>query len=323
MAYFDMPLEELQVYKPDRLEPDDFDAFWDDTLVEARQYPLKAQFEPVDFGLITVMAYDVTFSGYGGQPIKGWFMVPAGQIDPLPCVVEYIGYGGGRGFPTDRLLWSSVGYAHLLMDTRGQGSTWSHGDTADLPDGANPFLPGFMTQGILDPKTYYYRRLFTDAVRAVEAARTHPAVDGERIAVTGGSQGGGMTLAVAGLIPDIVGVAMADVPFLSHFRRAIGLTDEYPYQEIVRYLQVHRDCEETVFRTLSYLDGMNFAARIKAHTLFSVALMDDICPPSAVFGTYNQIDAPKDIKVYRFNKHDGGGPHHALEKIRFINNLWG
>ena len=57
------------------------------------------------------------------------------------------------------------------MDTRGQGSAWSKGDTPDPEsDGGNPQYPGFMTRGVLDPKTYYYRRVFTDAVRAVEAA---------------------------------------------------------------------------------------------------------------------------------------------------------
>ena len=90
-------------------------------------------------------------------------------------VVEYIGYGGGRGLPIDWLLCASAGYAHFVMDTRGQGSAWSKGDTPDLEsDGGNPHFPGFMTRGVLDPKTYYYRRVFTDAVRAVEAAMGAP-----------------------------------------------------------------------------------------------------------------------------------------------------
>ena len=76
-----------------------------------------------------------------------------------------------------------------------------------------------MTQGILDPKTYYYRRVYTDGVRAVEAARSHPAVDADRIALTGGSQGGGITIAVGGLEPSVP-IIMPDVPFLCDFRRA-------------------------------------------------------------------------------------------------------
>jgi cephalosporin-C deacetylase len=322
MPFFDMPLEELRAYKPERVEPKDFDAFWQMTLDEARQYPLDARFERADFGLKTVEAYDVTYAGYGGQPIKGWLVLPANQKGPLPCVVEYIGYGGGRGFPYDWLLWPSIGYATLAMDTRGQGSTWRHGDTPDLPNGANPSIPGFMTQGILNPETYYYRRVFTDAVRAVEAARSHHAIDPLRIAATGGSQGGGITVAVSGLVPDLA-VSMPDVPFLCHYRRALGLTDKHPYAEIVQYLSVHRDHEEIVFNTLTYFDGISFAARSKARALYSTGLMDPICPPSTVFATYNQVDVPKEIRVYRFNEHEGGGSHHTLEKVRFLQKLWG
>jgi cephalosporin-C deacetylase len=318
MPFFDMSLEQLQAYKPDRGEPADFDAFWQKTLAEARQHALNARFEPVDYGLVAVETYDVTYSGYGGQPIKGWLILPAQRQGPLPCVVDYIGYGGGRGFGFDWLGWACAGYANLVMDTRGQGSSWRHGDTPDLPDGANPSVPGFMTQGILDPHTYYYRRVFTDAVRAVEAAQSHPAVDASRIIVTGGSQGGGITVAVSGLMPDQIAVSMPDVPFLSHFRRAVGFTDTYPYQEIVNYLNCHRDHEAQVFNTLSYFDGINFSARIKAHALYSTGLMDTICPPSTVFAAYNQVNAPKDIKVYTFNNHEGGASFHHYEKLRFI-----
>ena len=87
-----------------------------------------------------------------------------------------------------------------------------------------------MTLGVLDPATYYYRRVFTDAVRAVEAARSHAGIDEKRIIVTGASQGGGITLAVSGLVNDLTAV-MPDVPFLCHFFRAATITDEDPYHE--------------------------------------------------------------------------------------------
>jgi cephalosporin-C deacetylase len=298
MAVFDLPLDELKTYRPPREEPQDFDAFWQRTLAEARQQPLEARFTPADSGLRLMEVFDVTFNGYGGQPVKAWLYLPRQRGEALPCVVEYIGYGGGRGLPIEWLLWSSAGYAHLVMDTRGQGSSWRSGDTPDLePDGSNPQSPGFMTRGILNPDTYYYRRVFTDAVRAIEAARAAPGVDGERIAVTGGSQGGGITLAVSGLVPDLA-AAMPDVPFLCQYRRAMDLTDANPYQEIVKFCSIHRDKIETVFNTLSYFDGLNFAARARCPALFSTGLMDEICPPSTVFAAYNHYaGADKHIKV--------------------------
>lgn len=323
MAYFDMPLDALQAYCPPREEPADFDAFWQATLAEARAFPLNPRFEPMDFGLQGVETFDVTFAGYAGQPIKGWFLLPRERSKPLPCVVEYIGYGGGRGFPTEWLLWSAVGYAHLIMDTRGQGSTWRQGDTPDVAaEGASPHLPGFMTLGILEPHTYYYRRVFTDAVRAVETARAHPAVDARRVAVLGGSQGGGITLAVSGLVPDIA-AALPDVPFLCHYRRAVEVTDRDPYHELTRYCRTHRNKAEAVFRTLTYFDGVNFAARAQAPALFSVGLMDDVCPPSTVYAAYNSYAGPKEICVWPFNQHEGGGGHQALKQIRFLKSLWG
>ena len=198
MPYNDMPLVELQAYKPARSEAADFDSFWQSTLAESRQFPLNATFTPVNSKLKTVETFDVTYNGFGGQPIKGWLILPKERSGKLPCIVEYIGYGGGRGFAIDWLLWATAGYAHFIMDTRGQGSSWKQGDTADVePAGSNPQHPGFMTRGIVKKENYYYRRVFTDGVRAVEAARSHEAIDGNRIAVTGGSQGGGITLAVA------------------------------------------------------------------------------------------------------------------------------
>lgn len=323
MALFDMPLEQLKTYHPEIAVPVDFDSFWERTLAQSREYPLNAQFEPVDYGLRLIDVFDVTFAGYAGQPVKGWLLLPRERREALPCVVEFIGYGGGRSFPYDWLVWSNAGYAHLVMDTRGQGSVWRAGDTADIPvDGANPHFPGFLTQGILNPETYYYRRVFTDAVRAVEAVSSHEAVNPDRIAVTGGSQGGGISIAVAGLVD--VNAVLPDVPFLCHFRRAVEITDSAPYSEIVAYLKTHRENIDTVFNTLTYFDGVHFAARCEAPAFYSVALMDMICPPSTVFAAYNRVPTEdKQIKVYLFNDHEGGGPHHLRSKIEFLASLWG
>src|SRR5213076_2292916 len=135
--------------------------------------------------------------------INAWFTVPRGVSGPLPAVVEFIGYNGGRDLPGESLHWASAGYAHLHVDTRGQGSGWGGGGSTPDPHGSGPSVAGFMTKGISSPQDYYYRRVFTDAVRAVETARGLPGVDRTRVAVHGISQGGGIALAVAGLVPDL------------------------------------------------------------------------------------------------------------------------
>jgi len=316
-----MPLSDLEQYRPDVAEPADFDAFWQRTLADARRFPAGPVLTRVDSPLSEVEVYDVTFNGFAGDPVNAWFLVPAdrsgAQPVRLPTVVEYNGYGGGRGFPHERLAWVASGYAYLFMDTRGQGSVWgSGGHTAD-PHGSGPATPGFMTRGIQSPDDYYYRRVFTDAVRAIDAVRTLDRVDPDRVAVCGGSQGGGIALAAAGLADGLIG-AMPEVPFLCHFERAVGMTDNDPYHEVVRYLSVHRDRVEETFATLSYFDGVNFAKRATAPAIFSVGLLDPICPPSTVFAARNHYAADADIEVYPFNEHEGGQGHHFVRQAAWL-----
>jgi cephalosporin-C deacetylase len=321
MSQFDLPLEALREYRPERIEPADFDRFWRESIEEARRQRTPTTLKPVVSHLRTIEPVDVTFSGFGGQPIKAWLLLPRQRSEPLPMVVQFLGYGGGRGSPFDWLSWASAGYANLVMDTRGQGSAWLQGDTPDVePDGSNPQYPGFLTRGVLDPRTYYYRRLFVDAVMAVDAAGEHPAVDRERIIVTGMSQGGGIALAAAALGAS-VRAALVDVPFLCHFRRALEVTDENPYQELRRFLAIHRLEEDRVFQTLAYVDGRHFAARASAPALFSVGLEDQITPPSTVFAAFNAYAGPKDIKVWRYNGHDAGEHEHLVEQLRFLESL--
>lgn len=318
MAFFDLPLSQLNQYHPERSEPADFDAFWSATLAEARRYPTVLTLTPVDFGWTLIDAYDVTFNGYGGQQIKGWLTIPHERTGKVPCIVQLHGYSCGRDMVPTFLQWPAAGYAHFTMDNRGQGGECLPSATPD-PDleSTHPAVRGWMTSGVLNPQTYYYRRLFTDAVRFVDAIRTYSEIDPNRVTVAGGSQAGGMAIAVSALSDGIV-ASLVDVPLLCHFRRAVEITDAHPYQELVIFCKTHRDKNETVFNTLDYFDGVNFAARAKQPTLFSVGLMDDVCPPSTVFAAYNYWAGQKSINVYPFNKHEGGGNVQDVEKNKFL-----
>ncbi|MFD3418975.1 acetylxylan esterase [Streptomyces decoyicus] len=320
--FTDLPLDELRTYRPPRPEPAGFDAFWRRTLDEARAHDLDARFTAVDAGLPLLHTYDVTFSGFGGHRIRGWFLLPRTADRPLPCVVQYLGYGGGRLLPHDWLLWPSAGYATFVMDTRGQSGPNRPGDTPDPVGSGNPGVPGKMTQGLLDPDDYYYRRLFTDAVRAVEAARGHQAVDAGRTVVAGGSQGGAAALAVTGLVPGLAG-ALIDVPFLTHVRRAVEITDAGPYGELTRYFAGARGHIDTALHTLDHFDGLNFAARSSAPALFGTALRDDVVPPSTGFAAYHHYAGEKELKVWRFNAHEGGGGEQRAAEITFLRGLFG
>ncbi|MBS1905211.1 MAG: acetylxylan esterase [Actinobacteria bacterium] len=317
MPRFDLPPDQLRTYRPEVAEPADFDVFWQRTLAESRAVAKAPVLTRIESPLTVFDVYDLSFSGYAGEEVRGWFVVPSGAAGPLPTVVEYNGYGGGRGLPHERLAWSAAGYAWAFMDTRGQGSVWGTPGATPDPHGSGPATPGFMTRGIEDPHDYYYRRVFTDAVLLIDAVRTLDAVDPDRVAVVGGSQGGGIAIAAAGLSAGLVG-AMPDVPFLCHFERAVGLTEEDPYNEVVRYLSVHRDAVEQTFRTLSYFDGVNLARRATAPALFSVGLMDPVCPPSTVYAAVNHHGAVADVLEYPFNQHEGGQGVHWQRQAAWL-----
>ncbi|MEV0788635.1 acetylxylan esterase [Kribbella sp. NPDC050459] len=269
MAMFDLPLAELRDYQPDLTVPDDFENFWRRTLEKTRTDDLAATFTEVDNKLAVIDTYDVSYAGFGGSEIKAWLHVPAGAGGRLPTVVQYHGYGTGRGLAHTTTLWAQAGYAGLVMDTRGQGYHHSApGHTPDdSPHAGRNHVPGFMTAGITDPETYYYRRVYVDAVRALEAARTSPLVDPDRIVVTGGSQGGGIAIAAA---------------------------------------------------------GVNLGRLATTPALFSVALMDQVCPPSTVFAAYNHYGGgQKDIEVYQYNDHEGGQAYQQLVQLDWLAEVFG
>ena len=126
MARFDLPLEELRTYRPPVREPADFEAFWTETVGEARAVG-AASSSIVEGHLRDVEIRNVRFPGFGGDPVAAWLLVPRGLDGPAPAVVQYLGYGGGRGLPYDNCLWACAGFVQLVMDTRVQGSSWGSG----------------------------------------------------------------------------------------------------------------------------------------------------------------------------------------------------
>jgi cephalosporin-C deacetylase-like acetyl esterase len=314
--FTDLPEAQLRTFTSDITDPEDFDAFWAETVDESRGRGGTVRVEKVDTPLTTIDVWDVTFPGFGGQPVHAWYKRPRAVTEALPLVIEYHGANGGRGNAVENLLFSSAGYAHFQMDNRGQGAGWSVGSTSD--EGiTGPHIPGTLTRGIQSRETYYYRRLITDAVLAVDVARSMDGVDAARVGLDGISQGGGLSLAVAGLVDGISAVA-ARVPFLCDIARASTISDLVPYRELADYLGARRDEISRVYELLTYFDAVNFSRRAAAPAHFSVGLMDPVCPPSTVFAAYNAYAAEKTIDVWPYNAHEGGQTYDDFAALRLF-----
>ncbi len=319
----DKPFSELEHYQPALTKQPDFESFWVQTIAESNRQPLNPALEEFPYPVEGVTVYRLQYDGFGtGTRVNGWYLVPkhplpAGKDGKSPAILQFHGYSGSKGRPGIYLHWALQGYHVLAVDTRGQD-----GDTPDnqtYPDGS---AVGYMTKGIADPMTYFYRFAYMDCLRALNFLQSQPEIG--PVALTGVSQGGGLTLAVAALgAGQPIMAAMPDVPYLCHFRRAVEVFTTGPYQELVNHWKVHPTAVENDFRTLSYFDGLNLADRIKCPVLLSVGLLDTICPPSTGLAVYNHLKVAKELKVYPYNGHEGGSSWQEEEKYRFLGKILG
>lgn len=312
MAYADRFLQELSSYLPDLTKREDFDEFWRETLEASARTKLAPASTPYDYPSPYVNVFDITYGGFDGTRIHGWYIVPAfAGKGPLPCLIHYHGYTGNRGMPADFMQWAAMGVAVLSVDCRDQC-----GDTGSRAAYSCGSTQSACCKGILDKNEYYFRAVYMDCVRAIDFACAQKEVDAKRIIIEGASQGGALTMAVCGLDAR-PWLALADVPSNSDLaRRVEGAYGSF--SAVTDYLKVFPMRTEQALETLSYFDTMNLADRIRCKVLSSVAMKDATCPPRQYFATYNRISSPKEIRIYPFNGHEGGGAVHNEVKLRFV-----
>ena len=246
MPSIDLPVGDLLCYKPPLTRPRDLEEFWEETLTELRAIPLEPQIEPLDFSPSSKTAFfKVRYPSFGGASITGYLARPKEVEGKLPCILLYHGYSGSKPGLLDLCRFTNMGWAVLAIDTRGQ-----NGESNNTSYGEGGAVKGWLTIGIDSPQKYYYRGVYADCVKAFELAASLDFVDENRIAATGGSQGGALTIAAAALEPRIAAYA-PDIAFLCHFQRAVQIAPGHPYQEIEEYLRKWPEREAQVFLTLS------------------------------------------------------------------------
>lgn len=291
-------IQELQQLVPPLTAREDLSSFWEQTLREFSAKPLKDRREPAAGAQAYVDAFKVTYEGFDDTPIKGWFLLPKFvPRENLPCVIIYHGYTGGIDYPEAYSQWLLMGVAVFAVDVRGQG-----GETGNHLLQTHGMTKGWITQGILDKETCYYKAITVDSLKAVDWVSVQPEIDSSRIAVVGGSQGGGLVLITAALSgkPALV---IANIPNMCHMDYGL-LHSTGSLTEAAAFVARYPDRLEQVLDTLSYFDLLNLADRIRIPAMLSVGLKDTVCLPETIFAAYNRIPGDKIIHTYPFSGHE-------------------
>lgn len=312
MSYIEQVSKDLFDYLPALTKRPDFDDYWRATIKLARQVPMDMQMEPYEYPSRYVRVYSISYNGFDNTRIHGWYIVPQfANGQKLPCLINYHGFAGDRGMPSDFMQWIAMDVCVLSVDCRDQcGET---GNSARYTSGSTQSV---ICKGILDKDEYYFRAVYMDCMKAIDFACAQPETDCSRIIINGGSQGGAIGMAVCAL-DERPYLAMLDVPSNSNIEKRIE-GSHGSFSSITDYLKKFPDRTEQVFETLSYFDTMNMAERIKCRVLASVGLKDQTCPARLYFASYNRIQSPKEIRIYPFNGHEGGGRVHNEVKLCFL-----
>jgi cephalosporin-C deacetylase len=241
-------------------------------------------------------------------------MRPKGAREPHPAVLLFHGYSGSSGDWCDKLHYVAQGFSVAALDCRGQG-----GLSEDAGGVRGNTLRGHIIRGLDDePDKLLFRQIFLDCAELARIVMGMPEVDPDRVGATGGSQGGGLTLACAALEPRIKRAAPV-FPFLCDYQRVWEMDlATNAYEELRTYFRLfdpRHEREQEVFTRLGYIDNQHLAHRIQAEVLMAVGMMDTICPPSTQFAAYNKIRSEKNMLIYPDFGHEGlpGAPDRIFE----------
>lgn len=298
---FDLPLEQLRVYRGENPRPADFDSFWDSSLAEMHSIDPKVELTTSAFQVPNVECFHLFFTGVDNARVHAKLMRPANATSPHPAVLLFHGYTGDSGDWFDKLGFVAAGFTVAAMDCRGQA-----GLSEDRGSVRGNTLHGHIIRGLDDalrgsPEKLLFRQVFLDTAQLARIVMEMPDVDPNRVGVMGGSQGGALTVACAALEPRIKRAAPL-YPFLSDYIRVWEMDQaKNAYLELQEYFRhsdpMHKH-EAAIFEKLGYIDIQFLAPRVQAEVLWGMGLMDTICPPSTQFAVYNKLTSPKEMVIY-------------------------
>ena len=294
---FDMPFEELEQYRGTNPKPDDFDRYWTDAIAEMKAVDAQVELVPADFQTNIADCFHMYFTGVRGARIHVKLLRPKQLKNDHPGLVMFHGYSGNSGSWVDKLPYVAQGFVVAALDCRGQG-----GLSEDVGGHLGTTFSGHIIRGLDgDSHNMLFRHIFLDTAQLAGLLMDFPEVNENRVGATGGSQGGGLTIACSALEPRIKRAAIV-FPFLTDYQRVWEIDQaKAAYDELRSYFRLHDPLhkrETKTFTKLGYIDVQHLANRIEAEVLMAVGLMDTICPPSTQFAAYNKITSAKSLTVY-------------------------
>src|SRR5436190_9091265 len=227
MPVFEMPLDRLREYEGRNPRPDDHETYWEKALAEMRATNSNVDLVPYPLKSAAAECFDLYFTGVGGARVHAKYLRPREAREPHPAVLLFHGYSGNSGDWADKLGYVSQGHSVAALDCRGQG-----GLSEDTGGVKGNTLRGHIIRGLDDsPEKLLFRQIYLDTAQLAHIVMQMPEVDESRVGATGGSQGGGLTLACAALVPRIKRAAPV-FPFLCDYQRvwemdlAVGAYEE-------------------------------------------------------------------------------------------------
>jgi len=240
--------------------------------------------------------FKVEMTSFGGLTVRGWLEVPK-KKGIYPALLRVPGYQQNMK-PIDKYDDLIV----LSFNTRDHGESDNTGERSYA----------MWVRGLDTKENYYYRGIYLDCIRAVDFLMSRKDVDTNRIAIWGGSQGGGLSFATAAL-DQRIDLCISDIPFLCEWQKYFEITH---WDEIDTWFEKHPEQTwQSMLQALSYFDTKNMAKRITCPVIMGIGLQDNVCPPATSFVTYNYINSPKEYTIYKDETHSQPESHY---KNRFL-----
>jgi cephalosporin-C deacetylase-like acetyl esterase len=282
--------------RPTIQKPADFDSFWTRTKNELKQLPIDARLRPLpERSSALTEVFEINMQGYGGSRLYGILCVPRKE-GRYPAILKVPG-AGIRPYGPDLTL-ADQGFIVLIIGIHGIPVTIDPGVYNDLVVGG---LRSYFFYSLDDKDRYYYKRVYANCVRANDYLVQHPKFDGVNLAVTGGSQGGALSIVAAALDSRVKYLA-ALYPALCDVTGYLnGRAGGWPH--MFNETNGRTMATPAAIATMGYYDVANFAPMVKATGWYSWGFNDETCPPTSMYAAYNVITAPKSLTLYEDTGH--------------------